>query len=155
MKFLIFTVLLFSSFSLLAGDPCSKNRSHCHQSAPWSGNGVLHALSSPVEHANENGGVYFAKGTGASCNAAFSNGLKNLENQYNYLLCGGEVKCGNNGAPFLYGQECKKLGESYVAWVKCDNLFHSDPHSPPQPSSEGVGLILLMSLQKDQARRGK
>lgn len=113
---------------------------------------MLHALSAPVVHANENGGVYFAKGSGPSCNAAYSNGLKNLEKYYSYLVCGGDLKCGNNGAPFLYNQNCQRVGESYVAWVKCDNLYHSDPLPPPQASSEGTGLMLLMILQKDQEK---
>lgn len=150
-------VLLFLAFLIPvvthAKQPCSGNKSSCYKSAPYTANGMVHAVTNPSKHFDENAGIYYAKGVGSSCVKAKQNGIYRMADDFHYLTCGGEsVKCGVNGGPYVpYEFECKKTQNgNYVVWVQCDNLFHSELTPKPQPQGGAAGIILI-----EAARRGE
>lgn len=134
--------------------PCPRNKTSCYKSAPFTGNGMVHAISHPIEHANENAGVYFARGSGRTCSEAYRNGTRKMMDEFDYLVCGGMVKCGTNGSSYLLNQSCNKTPDgTHYAWVTCSNLFHS-PHYTAPESKTGPGFILLQSLIADEKKNG-
>ena len=154
MKFLI-SSMLFLSFPIMAfaKNPCGKKLT-CWKSAPVTAEGMVHAVTNPGKHFRENSGIYYAFGKGKSCQAAQLNGKTRLMNEFDYLTCDGDVKCGVNGGVYTGGKSgCSKNSKGeFLTWVKCDNTFHGKIISKPQPDSSGAGIILIETAKRWETR---
>lgn len=115
----------------------------------------MHAVTEPGPHFRENPGIYFAKGTGRSCDEAFRNARIEMMDRFDYLACtGGRITCGPNGGPFVSNRaQCERgLRGVHTAWAQCDNVFHSDPPSRPTPDTSASGLILIEAARRGEVR---
>lgn len=141
-------VLFFTETTFAQRSPCGNRRTSCYDSAPFTASGMVHAISSPIVHANENAAVYYARGSGRTCDQAFKDGMKRMATDFDYLVCDGSIKCGTNGGAYLRNQRCTRSANgTYYAWVQCDNLYHSE-YIAPQQQDQMSGFILLETLRK-------
>jgi hypothetical protein len=158
MKSIFFMAMLFSWASAFSKSPCPDKKMSCMTSAPITAKGVVHALTSPKNHFEENAGFYFTKGVGKSCAKAQANGMARMMDKFDYLFCGSEIKCGPNGRPYVHRdyRSCRKLSNGkFLVWIRCDNIYHSEITNPPAPQGAGILLIPTLKRQEVRARASK